>query len=81
MKKVFWPVLAIAAASVVGASPTPFLTNVTAAALVVPFNFTFSGGEPVGTYITYAGLAAAGSNPLLPANRISLSFQAFQFSP
>jgi len=66
---------------VLGPAPVPFLTNVTLASLAVPFAFTFTGAEPVGTYFTYAGLTVAGSNPFLPANQLSLSIQPFQFTP
>lgn len=68
-------------AFVVGPSPAPFSANLTLASLAVPFSFTFAGSEPPGTYIAYAALTVAGSNPLLPASVISLSFQPFQFSP
>lgn len=64
-----------------GPSPTPFLANVTLAPLGVPFSYISTGAEPVGTYFTYAGLVVAGSNPLQPANRLSLAVQAFQFAP
>lgn len=64
-----------------GSSPIPFLANVPLVPLVVPFSTTFTGLEPVGTYFTYAGLAVAGSNPLQPANQLSLGVQVFQFTP
>jgi len=67
--------------TVLGPSLVPFLTNQTLAPLAVPFNFTFAGAEPAGTYLTSALLAVAGSNPLLPANQLSLGVQPFQFSP
>ena len=60
----------------------PFLTNVLLLTqMVIPFPHTFFGNEPVGTYLTYAVLAVAGSNPVLPSNQLSLSVQPFQFSP
>jgi hypothetical protein len=62
-------------------SPIPLLANVTLTPLVVPFPYTFLGFEPVGTYITYAILAVAGSNPLQPANQLSLAVRSFQFIP
>jgi hypothetical protein len=64
-----------------GPSPTPFLANVTLAPLGVPFLYQFAGFEPAGTYFTYAGLAVAGSNPVLPASQLSLAIQPFQFTP
>jgi hypothetical protein len=64
-----------------GPAPVPFLTNVPLAALVVPFGYTFTGAEPVGTYFTYAAIAVAGSNPFMPANQLSLAIQAFGFTP
>jgi len=64
-----------------GPSPVPFLANVALAPLGVPFSYTFMGFEPIGTYFTYAGLVVAGTNPLQPANQLSLALQAFQFSP
>lgn len=67
--------------TVLGPSPTPFLANVTLAQTVVQFPYTFAGFEPAGTYFPYAGLTAAGSNPILPANQLSLGVQPFQFSP
>lgn len=64
-----------------GPVPVPFAANVTLSSTVVPFSYTFTGTEPVGTYFTYAGLTVAGSDPLQPANQLSVSVQAFQFSP
>jgi hypothetical protein len=64
-----------------GPSPVPFLANQTLSPLAVPFNFTFTGPEPVGTYFPFAGLAVAGSNPFTPANQLSLAVQSFQYSP
>lgn len=65
----------------VGSTPIPFLANVPLTSLVVPFSYTFTGFEPVGTYFAYAGLTVAGSNPLQSANQLSLGVQAFQFMP
>ena len=63
-------------------SPIPLLANVTLTPLVVPFSYTFLGFEPVGTYITYAILAVAGSNPLQFENhQLSLAVQVFEFTP
>ena len=64
-----------------GPVPVPFSANVTLTPTVVPFSYTFSGGERVGTYRTYAGLVMAGSDPLQPANRLSLGVQPFEFTP
>ncbi len=68
-------------ASPSGPVPVPFATNVTLTQTVVPFPYTFTGGEAVGTYYTYAGLAVAGSDPLQPANQLSVGTQPFQFTP
>ena len=65
----------------VSPAPIPFLANVSLVPLVVPFSYTFTGLEAAGTYFAYAGLAVAGSNPLHPANQLSLAVQAFQFMP
>lgn len=62
-------------------SPIPLFANVTLTPSVVPFSYTFLGFEPVGTYLTHAILAVAGSNPLQPANQLSLAVQSFQFIP
>lgn len=67
--------------AVVGSAPIPFLANVSLVPLVIPFSYTFTGVEPVGTYFTYAGLTVARSNPLLPSNQLSLAVQAFQLMP
>jgi hypothetical protein len=64
-----------------GPSPIPFSTNVTLTQAVIPFSYTFNGFEPVGTYVMYAGLVIAGSNPFVPANHLSLGVQPFQFAP
>lgn len=65
-----------------GSAPTPFLAGVTLSSdLIVPFVYTFTGGEPIGTYVTYAGMAIAGSDPLQSANQLSLGVQIFQFMP
>jgi len=66
----------------VGVVPVPYLTNVPLGApLVVPFSSTFTGTEPPGAYFAYAGLAVAGSDPLVASNQLSLASQMFQFSP
>jgi len=65
----------------IGPAPVPFLANATLAPLTVSFQYTFAGPEPVGTYVPYAGLMVAGSNPFLPANQLSLAIQPFQFTP
>ena len=67
--------------TVLGSSLVPFSTSQTLAPLAVPFNFTFRGTEPTGTYLTSALLTVAGSNPLLATNQVSLGVQSFQFSP
>jgi DNA-binding beta-propeller fold protein YncE len=64
-----------------GPSPVPFLSNVPLVPTIVQFSYQFAGFEPPGTYVTYAGLAVAGSNPFLPANQLSLAVQPFQFTP
>jgi hypothetical protein len=64
-----------------GPAPIPFQANVALTPLVVPFQYTFMGFEPVGTYFTYAGLVVVGSNPVLPVNQLALNIQPFQFSP
>lgn len=64
-----------------GPFPVPFATHVTLTPTVVPFAYTFTGTEPVGTYYTYVGLAVAGSDPLQAANQLSVGIQAFQFTP
>jgi hypothetical protein len=69
-------------ATTAGPSPIPFMAGVTLTeALMVPFSYMFKGTEPVGKYVTYAGLAVAGSDPFQPANQLSLGVQAFQFTP
>lgn len=64
-----------------GASPIPFLANVSLTPLVVSFAVTFTGLEPIGTYFAYAGLTVAGSDPLQSVNQLSLGVQTFQFMP
>jgi len=64
-----------------GPSPIPFSANVTLTQAVVPFSYTFNGFEPVGTYLMYAGLVIAGTDPFQPANHLSIGIQAFQFNP
>ncbi len=65
-----------------GSSPVPFQVNVTlTVADTVPFSYTFSGSEPVGTYVAYAGLVRAGTDPIQPSNRLALTVNTFSFSP
>ena len=64
-----------------GPAPVPFAANVTLTPTVVPFSYTFTGDERVGTYLNYAALAVAGSDPLQPANQLSLGVQPFEFTP
>ncbi len=63
-----------------GPAPTPFLANVPLTQTVVPFSYTFTGGEPVGTYLTHAIIATAGSDPLQPGNQLSRDVKTFQFA-
>jgi len=65
----------------VGPSPIPFSANVTLTQAVVPFSYTFTGFEPAGTYITYAGLVVAGTDPFQFENQHSLAVLVFQFIP
>jgi len=64
-----------------GSLPVPFQTNVVLAAAMVPFSYTFAGSEPIGTYFGYGGLVRAGTDPLQPSNRLSLTVEAFGFAP
>ena len=64
-----------------GSVPVPFAANVPLTPTVVPFAYTFTGTEQIGTYYTYAGLTVAGSEPLQAANQLSVEVQAFQFTP
>lgn len=64
-----------------GPSPVPFRVGATLSSMTVPFSYTFSGSEPAGTYLAYAGLVTAGADPLQPANRLSLAVEPFQFTP
>ncbi|MDD5559068.1 choice-of-anchor Q domain-containing protein [Candidatus Methylomirabilis sp.] len=64
-----------------GPAPVPFLANVPLTQTVVPFSYAFTGGEPVGTYFTYAGLTIAGSNPFESANQLNLGIQPFERTP
>ncbi len=69
-------------AATFGPSPIPFLSNTSLSQpTVIPFSYAFLGSEPAGTYFTYAGLAVSGSDPLEPANQLSLAVREFQFSP
>jgi len=63
-----------------GPSPIPFQASVTLTLSVVSLSYTFGGGEAAGTYVAYARLAIAGSNPLLPENELDLAVQSFQFT-
>jgi hypothetical protein len=61
-------------AVVVGSSPIPFLRNASLSQpAVVSLSYTFLGSESVGTYFAFAGLAASGTDPSNPANRLSLA--------
>jgi hypothetical protein len=64
-----------------GPLPIPFSANVPLVQTVVPFSYTFTGTEPAGAYFAYAGIAVAGSDPLQPANQLSVTIRAFQFTP
>ncbi len=69
-------------AVVVGSSPIPFLRNTSLSQpAVVPFLYTFLGSEPAGTYFAFAGVAVSGTDPLNPANQLSLAVREFQFLP
>jgi hypothetical protein len=65
----------------VGPSPVPLLSNVTLNDALIQLSYTFGGVEPPGTYFAYAGLVAAGSNPLLAANHLSVAVRSFRFPP
>lgn len=65
-----------------GPLPVPFQSNVVlTAAATVPFSYTFAGSEPIGTYFGYGGLVRAGTDPLQPSNRLSLTVETFGFAP
>ncbi|MDD5558873.1 hypothetical protein [Candidatus Methylomirabilis sp.] len=66
---------------VLGPSSVPFRAGATLSSMTVPFSYTFTGSEPAGTYLAYAGLVTAGTDPLQPMNRLSLAVQPFQFTP
>jgi hypothetical protein len=66
---------------VTGPLPVPYQANVPAAPLAVLFDYTFGGTEPAGTYLTYAALIAAGTDPFNPANQLSLEIRPFALSP
>ncbi|MBI2903097.1 MAG: PQQ-dependent sugar dehydrogenase [Candidatus Methylomirabilis oxyfera] len=67
---------------VLGLSPIPFLAGIAfSQPMVIPFSYTFLGSEPGGTYIAFAGMAVAGSDPLQSINQLSLGIKAFQFTP
>jgi hypothetical protein len=61
--------------------PVRFRANVPAEALSAEFKYTYGGGEPGGTYHSYVAVVAAGGDPLLPANQLSLAVEAFTYSP
>ena len=63
-----------------GPSAIPFQANVLLYRSVIPLSYRFAGFEPAGTYVAYARLAIAGSNPLVPENQLSLAVRSFQFS-
>lgn len=62
---------------VVGPSPTPFLTNVPLTPRGIPVIYQLVGVEPVGTYLTYAALIAAGTDPFQSENQISVATEIF----
>jgi hypothetical protein len=65
-----------------GSSPIPFRTDVVLTASdIVPFSYTFSGSEPIGTYFTYAGLVRTGTDLLQASNRLALAVKGFDFIP
>lgn len=65
-----------------GPSPIPFRIDVAVTASdIIPFSYIFSGSEPVGTYLTYAGLVRAGTDPLQQSNRLALALKPFDFTP
>jgi hypothetical protein len=66
---------------VVGSTPVPFRANVTAVPLALPFEHQFGAFDQAGTYLAYAGLALAGSNPFLLANQVSVAVKPLLFTP
>jgi hypothetical protein len=68
-------------AIVIGSRPVPFRANVTAVPLTLPFEYQFGAFDQAGTYLAYAGLALAGSNPFLLANQVSLAVKPLLFTP
>ncbi len=61
--------------------PIPLSTGTAPTPSTVPFSYTFTGSEPMETYIAYAGIARAGSDPLEAANQVGLAIRAFDFTP
>jgi len=70
-----------AVAIVVDSTPVPFRANVAAVPLALPFAHEFGASDQAGTYLVYAGLALAGSNPFLLANQVSLAVKPLLFTP
>jgi Right handed beta helix region len=66
---------------VIGSTPVPFRANVTAVPLALPFEHEFGAFDQAGTYLAYAGLALAGSDPFLLANQVSLAVEPLLFTP
>jgi hypothetical protein len=66
---------------VIGPEPVPYRTNVPVEPLSVEFAYTFGGAESVGTYVAYAVVTAAGSDPLVPENQLSLAMEPLAFDP
>src|SRR5262249_32259051 len=64
---------------VTGRAPVPYLANVPLLAATTSFPYLFNGAEAAGSYLTYALIARADSDPLVPANQLSISTQAFVF--
>lgn len=60
---------------------TPFAVNRPIVPDIVAFFYTFTGAEPTGTYIPYAGCAIPGTNPLSSLAPLCLGTQSFQFVP
>jgi hypothetical protein len=60
--------------------PIPYRAN-SFDAILVEFEHTFGGAEPVGIYFTYAAVIVAGSDPFLPENQLSLAIKPFGFNP
>jgi hypothetical protein len=45
------------------------------------YSYTFAGAEPPGTWVWYAFLTRAGTDPLQVANWIGFDFAVFTFAP